>query len=444
MQIFEDSIRSRRRAARLNAQRRKKVNNSATAMKLKKKREISSEERFRRARELISKNYSTNQISKILRISERSVTRFKKRIREEKRKLRAEGKIQDDEGNSFKYLSISEKVKRAKELFEKNLKIQEISDILRVSERTVRRWKDRLTKMEDDTSIIDVNMQDEEKIKTETDYESNNIIEQGALEDDEIKPKRKRRAYLDREKVQYATELVENGLSNKDMSMLLEMSIACVRKLKMKILNGTVEELIDDSEEHYKNLNNNLNKEVGNDPLNVLPELRMPNSSQKASCERRQKANLSDRDMLIVRLLRDNQMRTMDIAKIIGISERSVTRLLSKTKDLLEINYDPDIVEEVDRLLASKDEILNNEANIEDLDINTAADSKQNIALSLLAMNVAIKDISKMLDVPEKIVHKWKANMIKEEDLKDMMYEDSQNFSKIQPKEEYIVTEYLE
>lgn len=38
------------------------------------------------------------------------------------------------------------------------------------------------------------------------------------------------------------------------MAMLLEMSIACVRKLKMKILNGTVDELIDNSAEHYTKL----------------------------------------------------------------------------------------------------------------------------------------------------------------------------------------------
>jgi predicted transcriptional regulator len=62
---------------------------------------------------------------------------------------------------------------------------------------------------------------------------------------------KKRRLYVDREKVQYARELIENQLSNKEMAMLLEMTIACVRKLKLKILNGTVDELIDDSEEHY-------------------------------------------------------------------------------------------------------------------------------------------------------------------------------------------------
>lgn len=88
------------------------------------------------------------------------------------------------------------------------------------------------------------------KPKLESDFEQDSGTEQ-----DELKPvPKKRRLYVDREKVQYARELIENGLSNKEMSKLLEMTIACVRKLKMKILNGTVEELIDNSEEHYTNL----------------------------------------------------------------------------------------------------------------------------------------------------------------------------------------------
>lgn len=80
------------------------------------------------------------------------------------------------------------------------------------------------------------------------------------MEETSTEPSRKkRRLYVDREKVQYARELIDNKLSNKEMSMLLEMSIACVRKLKTKILNGTVEELIDNSEEHYTKLEKTKN-----------------------------------------------------------------------------------------------------------------------------------------------------------------------------------------
>jgi hypothetical protein len=78
-------------------------------------------------------------------------------------------------------------------------------------------------------------------------------------DDEDIRPKqhRQRRPFYDREKIEYATELMQNGLSNKEMSMLLELSIANVRKLKVNILNGTVDELIDDSAEHYSKLSNN-------------------------------------------------------------------------------------------------------------------------------------------------------------------------------------------
>jgi len=382
--MFEDSIRARRRAARLNAQRRKKIN------PVRRKREISSEERFKKARELISMNYSTNHISKILRISERSVTRFKKRIREEKQKLKAEGKIKSspndpDDENLFKYLSQAEKVKRAKELFQKRLKIQDISEILQISERSVRRWKDRITKMELDESLM-------EPVKSENVSHVDTISKMDSDDQDntdDMKPKRKRRAYMDREKVQYARELIENGLSNKEMSMLLEMSIACVRKLKTKILNGTAEELIDDSEEHYKRVNSSQEeKDVGNDPLNVLPHIVMPTISPKVICERKPKVPLSDRDMYIVRLLRDNQIRTMDIAKMIGISERSVTRLLSKSRDITVIEYDQEIIDEVERLIMSKEMILNEVENETITDV--CDESKENVALSLLAMNVQV------------------------------------------------------
>lgn len=87
-------------------------------------------------------------------------------------------------------------------------------------------------------------------------------------EDDEkeedVKPKqqRQRRQYYDREKIEYAIGLMENGLSNKEMSMLLELSIANVRKLKVSILNGTVGELIDDSAEHYSRLQDNIVERV--------------------------------------------------------------------------------------------------------------------------------------------------------------------------------------
>lgn len=135
MQLFEDSIRVRRRAAKLEKRRKK-----TSRAKPVRKREISSEERFRRARELISKNLSTNQISKILKVSERSVTRFKRRMREEKQRLKAEGKIatdpnDPDDENSFRHLPPAEKIRTAKELFRKRLKIQEISEILKISER---------------------------------------------------------------------------------------------------------------------------------------------------------------------------------------------------------------------------------------------------------------------------------------------------------------------
>jgi transposase len=206
---------------------------------------MSSEERFRRARDLIAQNYSTNQISKILKISERSVTRFKRRMREERKRLKSEGRIpinSEDDDDKFKHLKPEEKIRKAHELFKKNLKIPEIAEILKISERSVRRWKDRLEKYKDCDFDIAQECQEED-----APYEFEEIEEQSP-------PRKKKKFTVDREKVDYARELIENKLSNKDMSLLLEMSIACVRKLKTKILNGSVEELIDNNEEYYRNL----------------------------------------------------------------------------------------------------------------------------------------------------------------------------------------------
>lgn len=72
-------------------------------------------------------------------------------MREQKRKLKEEGKLHldpNDEDNSFKYLTEAEKFRRAKDLFERGLRFNEISEICKVSERTVRRWKDRLSTMD--------------------------------------------------------------------------------------------------------------------------------------------------------------------------------------------------------------------------------------------------------------------------------------------------------
>lgn len=152
------------------------------------------------------------------------------------------------------------------------------------------------------------------------------------------------------------------------------------------------------------------------DPLNVVVDATYYSiSAASTSYERKTKVALSDRDMYIVRLLRDNGVRTMDVAKIMGISERSVTRLLSKTKEMAVIEYDADIVAEVDRLLAQKDEILNAESIGSSLHQSTQMlpskenDPKYQLAVNLLAMNVKIKDIAKMLDVCEKTVQRWKA-----------------------------------
>lgn len=134
--------------------------------------------------------------------------------------------------------------------------------------RSVRRWKDKLGKLKNENASIEDASQDEidgeqEILETKPQLRRVPASKRPTIDDEYVEGEednieeatgpapKKRRMLVDREKAQYAKELIDNKLSNKEMSMLLEMSIACVRKLKMKILNGTVDELIDNSEEHY-------------------------------------------------------------------------------------------------------------------------------------------------------------------------------------------------
>lgn len=121
--------------------------------------------------------------------------------------------------------------------------------------------------------------------------------------------------------------------------------------------------------------------------------------------------------MYIVHLLRESNIRTMDIAKLMSISERSVSRLMAKIRDKHVIDINEEIIQEVHDLIAKKDEILSGEAyqKVEELQETEshekpppANDSKRQLAVSLLAMNVKTKDICKMLGVPEKTVQNWK------------------------------------
>lgn len=141
-------------------------------------------------------------------------------------------------------------------------------------------------------------------------------------------------------------------------------------------------------------------------------------SSSFLGYERKPKVVLRDREMFMARMLRDNSIRTMDIAKMMKISERSVTRLLAKTKDQPAIDYDADVISEVEKLMEEKDEILNCEIP-EDFDHIQQEikpdESKRQLGASLIAMNVKSKDIAKMLDVSEKTIHRWKARMQKQE-----------------------------
>lgn len=120
---------------------------------------------------------------------------------------------------------------------------------------------------------------------------------------------------------------------------------------------------------------------------------------------------MCDRNMYIARLLREHEIRTMDIAKLMKISERSVTRLLEKSKRIYIVVYEDDVVAEVQRLLADKERILNSEEVFNDSEIpgeESPLESKRKIAVTLFSMNAEINDIAEMLGVSKKMIQQWK------------------------------------
>lgn len=134
--------------------------------------------------------------------------------------------------------------------------------------------------------------------------------------------------------------------------------------------------------------------------------------------------------MYIARLLRENSIRTMDIAKLMQISERSVTRLLARSKELETLEFDDEVVTEVNRMLTNKEQLLDSDLIFEKLDSisrSAAEESKKKLGLSLINMKVKSKDIAKMLDCSEKTVQRWRSKANRDEEEEDLLEEVAEN-----------------
>ena len=92
------------------------------------------------------------------------------------------------------------------------------------------------------------------------------------------------------------------------------------------------------------------------------------------------------------------------LAKMMDISERSVTRLQAKGKLLKDPFIEPSLHEEVERMKQFKDdEDFESGESIDQLDAN-----KLEIFKNLLTMNVKSKDIAKILKISDRSVSRWK------------------------------------
>lgn len=101
---------------------------------------------------------------------------------------------------------------------------------------------------------------------------------------------------------------------------------------------------------------------------------------------------MGEREAIIAKLLRENGVRAVDIALLMDISERSVSRLLQKARDLKTKNYDDEIVEHVNGLVGHRAEILKEREATKPVlkEAKGYDDTKRKTGMRLLSMNVKV------------------------------------------------------
>jgi hypothetical protein len=131
------------------------------------------------------------------------------------------------------------KIEKLEELFKQNLAATEIAKILKISDRSVRRWRIRLDNRDNNPKT----RASDRSTKGRKSLRENN--------DDDIEaeqPKPKRRIFkFDKETVDRTKKMLDNGDTNKEIGEALGVDMRTVRKLVKEIFNGTEDNLIDDT-----------------------------------------------------------------------------------------------------------------------------------------------------------------------------------------------------
>lgn len=122
------------------------------------------------------------------------------------------------------------KAEKIAELTEQGMGATEIAKALRISDKTVRRWRIRLDEMKSNP----------EKYKRDH-------LRKERDERPQSEPKKQYIKSLDREVIEKAKGLFEKGETNKDMCVILGLSMNTVKKLIKMITNGTIDTLVDDT-----------------------------------------------------------------------------------------------------------------------------------------------------------------------------------------------------
>lgn len=137
---------------------------------------------------------------------------------------------EEQEEYKFKFLSADVKAEKIAELYAKGMAATEIAEELKISDRSVRRWKIRLDEM-----------------KKNPDKYQKSIKKEKKEDKPRPEPKKQYLKSLDRELIERAKEAFERGDTNKDMCMLLNLPMNTIKKLTKMISNGTIDSLVDDT-----------------------------------------------------------------------------------------------------------------------------------------------------------------------------------------------------
>jgi transposase-like protein len=287
MLIFEKNLRARMKKVEgieLEPQRRgpkKKPKNDKPKSAGFNTREARMElhNKTQQVRDLILQNKNNKQIASIVGVDTSFVARNRLRMFRQKMKLVEEGELEVDEDEiEFKYLSHEMKMSRIIKLMDEGHRAIEVARMLKIEERTVNRWRERIKEMEKDPE------------------EYKKILEKSRFQNKPVKQysdclPRYRRT-IEKSQIENTKTLLECGFNYREISKKVGLPMSNVMKIKKAMLTNTIDKIVDDTAEKIKE--NVLMRKSGlieEEPEEVKPR-RRPKKRKPKSKVRSEKIEL--------------------------------------------------------------------------------------------------------------------------------------------------------